>query len=78
MFTLMLVFASFGALLFLAAAPLAELLSSVAGDVAEPGGVAHLLRIAGALLLFGAILARPHNPETAAFPPPPDATALAR
>lgn len=38
----------------------------------DPGALAHLVRLAGMFLLVGAIVFRPHNYETAAFPPPPD------
>lgn len=34
-------------------------------------GVARVLQALGTALLVGALLVRPYNPRTAAFPPPP-------
>lgn len=38
----------------------------------DPVAVARVLQALGAALLVGALLVRPYNPDTAAFPPPPD------
>ena len=39
----------------------------------DSGGLARLIGAVGAALLLIALLLRPYNPRTAAFPPPPDA-----
>lgn len=36
----------------------------------DPVPIARMLQALGVALLIGALLVRPHNPETAAFPPP--------
>lgn len=49
----------------------------VAGKRADPKALSRVLQIAGVILLLSALAVRPHNPETAVFPPPPDAPAPA-
>jgi hypothetical protein len=36
----------------------------------DPVGMGRLLQLVGILLLVAAVMLRPHNPATAAFPPP--------
>lgn len=39
----------------------------------DPIALTRMLQLVGILLLVAALLARPRNPRTAAFPPAPDA-----
>ena len=39
----------------------------------DPMGLGWVLQAVGILLLVAALLVRPHNPDNAAFPPPPEA-----
>lgn len=69
---LMIVMAIGGIALLLAAPVLAKL---VVGRDGDPIGITRILQVAGVVLLLMALLFRPHQDETAAFPPPPDAPA---
>lgn len=51
----------------------APLLARLGFRHADPVALTRLLQAVAVVLLVGALLVRPHNPETAAFPPPPDA-----
>ena len=46
---------------------------AIVGRRGDPVGAMRIIQVVALLLLFGALLVRPHNEETAAFPPPPDA-----
>jgi hypothetical protein len=59
-----------GLVLFLAAPLLARL---VVGSRRDPVGITRILQVAGVILMLAALIFRPHSPDTAAFPPPPDA-----
>ena len=66
----MIVLAAVGIALLLAGPLLARLLVGRDGD---PTGATRIFQLAGVVLLVAALLFRPHQSETAAFPPPPDA-----
>jgi hypothetical protein len=66
----MIVLAAVGVALLLAAPLLARLFVGREGDAT---GATRILQVLAALLLVVALLFRPHQDETAAFPPPPDA-----
>lgn len=67
---LMLVLAGAGIVLLLAAPLLGRLIAGKRGD---PGGATRILQAVAVVLLVAALIFRPHQDETAAFPPPPDA-----
>lgn len=69
---LMIVMAIVGIALLLAAPVLAKL---VVGRDGDPMGITRILQVVAVVLLLMALLFRPHQDETAAFPPPPDAPA---
>lgn len=71
-----LILGGLGAALLLGAAIIARCCSRwFARDVRDPGGLARLIGMTGVALLLLALLLRPYDPRTAAFPPPPDAAA---
>jgi len=45
----------------------------IVGTKGDPMAVTRVLQGVAVLLLVAALLFRPYRPETAAFPPPPDA-----
>ena len=59
-----------GILLLLTAGRLAKL---IVGKDADPMGLTRILQGLAVVLLIVALVFRPHQNETAAFPPPPDA-----
>ena len=59
-----------GILLLLGAGRLARL---IVGADADPMGLTRILQGLAVVLLLVALIFRPHQSETAAFPPPPDA-----
>lgn len=63
--------AALGVILLVVAPFLARLIVGREGD---PIGITRILQGVGVILLLGALLFRPHQEETAAFPPPPDMT----
>lgn len=69
MMTLMLALAIPGLIMLLTGHLIARLVVR-AGD---PIALTRMLQLVGILLLVAALLARPRNPQTAAFPPAPDA-----
>ncbi len=69
MVTLMLALALPGLVMLLAGHWIARLVVRKGDRIA----LARVLQLVGILLLVAALLARPRNPQTAAFPPPPDA-----
>ena len=69
MFGLMLVLVGAGIALFIAAPLVARMIVGRAGD---PVGTTRVIQVVAVVLLIGALFLRPHNDETAAFPPPPD------
>ena len=69
---LMIVTGIAGIALLLAAPVLAKL---VVGREGDPMGITRILQVLAVVLLLLALLFRPHQDETAAFPPPPDAPA---
>lgn len=68
---LMMVLGVLGVALLLAAPLLARL---VVGRDGDPGGATRIFQIIAVVLLIAALLFRPHQDETSAFPPPPDAS----
>lgn len=50
----------------------APLLARLALGRRDPVALTRILQAVAIVLLLGALLVRPHNPETAAFPPSPD------
>lgn len=69
MFLLMLALGIGGGAILFGAPILARLLVGREGD---PVGITRVLQVIGIALLVGALFARPHREDTAAFPPPPD------
>jgi uncharacterized membrane protein YtjA (UPF0391 family) len=69
-FGLMIGMIAAGLLLFLAAPLIAR---AVVGSAGDPVGITRILQVIGVLLMVVALVFRPHSPDTAAFPPPPDA-----
>jgi hypothetical protein len=67
MLELMIVFGVLGLLLFCGGPVLARW---IVKDARDPMGTARVLQLVGILLLVIAVVLRPHNPATAAFPPP--------
>ncbi len=67
---LMLGLGALGIVLLLAAPLMARLVVGRGGD---PGGATRIFQVLAVILLVVALLVRPHQDETAAFPPPPDA-----
>lgn len=67
---LMIGLAGLGVVLLLAAPLLARLIVGRQGD---PAGATRIFQGVGVVLLVAALIFRPHQDETAAFPPPPDA-----
>ena len=61
-----------GVALLLAAPFLAKL---IVGREADPTGLTRVIQGVAVILLVVALVFRPHQEETAAFPPPPDAPA---
>lgn len=59
-----------GIALLLAAPFIARLIVGRNGD---PAAATRILQLLAVVLLVAALLFRPHQDETAAFPPPPDA-----
>lgn len=68
---LMIGLAAFGVILLVTAPFLARLIVGREGD---PIGMTRILQGVAVVLLLGALLFRPYQEETAAFPPPPDMT----
>jgi hypothetical protein len=68
----MLVLAAAGIALFIGAPFVARL---VVGRDRDPVGTTRIIQVVAVVLLIGALFLRPHNDETAAFPPPPDTPA---
>jgi hypothetical protein len=69
-FALMIGMIGVGLVLFLAAPLIARAVVRGRGD---PVGITRILQVVGVILMFAALIFRPHSPDTAAFPPPPDA-----
>ena len=67
---LMLGLGALGVALLLAAPYMARLIVGRGGD---PAGTTRIFQLLAVILLVAALLFRPHQDETAAFPPPPDA-----
>jgi hypothetical protein len=74
LFAVMVVLAVAGLALLVSAPFLARLLTRGRDSV----GLTRILLAVAVVLLLAALLLRPHNDETAAFKPPPDAPADAR
>ena len=73
MLTAMLMLGGMGLVLLAGAVPIARWIGPwIVPRMYDPVGFARLLQAAGIALLLLAILVRPHNPETAAFRPPPE------
>lgn len=69
MFVAMVVSTLFGVSLLVGAPLVARM---VRGPGNDPVGLTRILQLVGVILLIGALLVRPSNPETTAVPPPPD------
>lgn len=67
---MMLGFGALGIVLLIAAPFMARL---VVGRDGDPAGTTRIFQGLAVILLIAALLVRPHQDETAAFPPPPDA-----
>ena len=65
----MLLLGGVGIVLLFAAPVLARLAVGSAGD---PVGLKRIFWVVAAILILGAVIVRPHDDETAAFPPGPD------
>ena len=71
MLGLMLSLIAVGIALFLAAPVIGRLV----GSSADPVAVTRIVQVLAVLLMFVALLFRPHRDDTAAFPPAPDLVA---
>lgn len=69
MLALMLLLGGLGLLLLFTAPLIARV---VVGGQGDPIGLKRILWVVAAVLLFLAVLLRPHDTQTAAFPPSPD------
>lgn len=69
----MFVFGALGLLLFFGGPWIAQWIRR---ETPDPLGIGRVLQLAGMLLLVAAVLFRPHDPATVAFPPPPDHPAV--
>lgn len=71
----MIVLTVLGVMLLLSAPWLAR---TVMGEGSDPVALTRILQATAVLLLLIALLVRPWNPATTAFPPPPDAAEVER
>ena len=67
MLEMMITFGVLGLLLFCGGPLLARWMLK---DSPDPVGLGRLLQLLGVLMIVIAVVSRPHNPATAAFPPP--------
>jgi hypothetical protein len=65
----MLLLGGVGIVLLFAAPALARL---AVGSTGDPVGLKRIFWVVAAILIVAAVIVRPHNDETAAFPPGPD------